>query len=71
MQESNLKKCKVCNELKTRIQLGKFTNGRDKKWVDETGKQWSGHICSSCNVSRVKAAYHQKKISSEIKPEQK
>lgn len=63
MEEVNLTKCKKCAEIKHRIQMGKFKNGRDKKWVDESGRQWVGHTCPSCNADRVKKAYQQKVLS--------
>jgi hypothetical protein len=54
MSESNLRKCKDCGELKNRIQDGKFSSGRDKRWLDETGKQWNGSVCPNCQRNRVK-----------------
>lgn len=52
--EVNLRRCKFCNGLKQRIEAGKFPNGKDKKWRDESGKLWSGNLCSDCNVNRSK-----------------
>lgn len=52
--EQNKRLCKECKQLKERILQGKFTNGRDKKWTDETGKLWNGNVCPPCNVSRAK-----------------
>ena len=53
--ESNLRACKICKQLKNRIQSGKFDT-RNKKYVDENGKLWSGSICPPCNTERVKLA---------------
>lgn len=52
MSESNLRKCKSCKELKNRIQDGKFPNGRDKRWVNENGKQWNGSKCADCVIAK-------------------
>lgn len=52
--ESNQRKCKKCNEIKSRIEAGRFPNGKDKKWADENGKLWNGNVCGSCNVARAK-----------------
>ena len=54
MQEKNKRLCKRCSQLKERIEDGKYPNGRDKKWRDESGKLWSGNICGECNNSRSK-----------------
>ena len=48
-EEKNLTKCKICGTLKMRIQDGKY-NERNKRWVDEAGKQWNGHKCPTCVV---------------------
>lgn len=61
--EANKTTCKSCQQIKFRIQNGKFANGRDKRWVDEFGRQWSGHKCPDCNANRVKKAYQQKVLS--------
>lgn len=52
--ESNLRKCKICNETKNRIYEGKYPNGRDKKWRDDKGLLWVGNICGECNQQRSK-----------------
>lgn len=52
--ESNLRTCKNCLLQKRRIQDGKFANGRDKRWVDESGRQWCGSICPLCNKERAR-----------------
>jgi len=49
MEEINKRKCIMCQELKTRIEAGKF-NKKDKKWVDENGKLWNGSRCPACVV---------------------
>lgn len=49
----DIRTCKVCGKDKKRIYAGKY-NYKDKKWVDETGKQWMGRTCPDCNVVRSK-----------------
>lgn len=58
--EENLRHCKICNQLKTRKQDGKF-NGKDKKWRDESGLLWMGNTCGSCNRIRVKNSMKRKR----------
>lgn len=50
--EVQKKECKVCKQLKERIFVGRFPDGRNKKWRDESGKLWSGLVCGICNVKR-------------------
>lgn len=64
MNEANLSKCKVCNQLKNRIADGNF-NHRDKRWRDESGGMWSGRTCPSCHrerIARLKREKLQKKV---------
>lgn len=51
MSEENLRHCKVCNELKERIDAGKF-NQKDKKFVDKNNKLWNGNVCPTCVVAK-------------------
>lgn len=51
MSEQNLRKCKMCGELKLRILAGKFESN-NKKWVNEENKQWVGSVCPTCNKQR-------------------
>jgi hypothetical protein len=53
-EEINLSKCSGCQEIKTRIQDGKYPDGRNKKWVDEHGKTWVGRRCPECVVLSMK-----------------
>lgn len=59
-KEINIKKCKVCNIEKKRILAGMF-NFKDKRWVDESNRQWMGRMCPDCNVERVKLRKREKK----------
>lgn len=51
--EKNLKQCKVCNEIKMRVLSGKF-DYKNKRYVDETGCAWNGHVCPSCHKNKTK-----------------
>lgn len=51
--EANKAHCKVCNQLKNKIESGRFPNGRSKRYVDEMGLQWSGRTCPECNRTRA------------------
>jgi hypothetical protein len=52
-EETDLSTCRVCGKIKQRRFVGKFDD-RNKKYVDENGKLWSGRICPSCHKDRVK-----------------
>lgn len=54
MEEKNYRICKSCKKIKIRIQNGKFPNGRDKRWIDDGGKQWSGSTCPDCVKDKSK-----------------
>lgn len=47
--------CKVCGEKKVRNPAGKFSNGRDTKYVDAEGKLWNGRVCGSCQATKMKS----------------
>jgi hypothetical protein len=53
-EESNLSKCSCCQEIKPRIQNGKYPDNINKLWIDENGKKWVGRKCPSCVVSNMK-----------------
>lgn len=52
--EINTVICKVCNLPKTRIEAGKYPNGKIKIYIDENGKKFNGKTCPDCNKTRVK-----------------
>lgn len=56
--------CKICNELKLRIQFGTFTAKKDKRWVDGDGKMWNGRVCPQCQVKI--AADNMKKLRGKV-----
>lgn len=54
-KEENLSKCSACQEIKPRIQDGKYPDGRNKKWVNEKGDLWVGRRCPDCVRSNMKS----------------
>lgn len=58
--ETNLRMCKKCRILKQRIEAGKF-DAKNKMYVDELGKLWSGSYCPPCNKERCKLAMRLKR----------
>lgn len=65
MIESNKTQCKVCKAMKDRIEDGRYPDGRNKRWKDEDGKLWNGHICAACN--KISATEAMKKLRDERK----
>jgi len=63
MSETEKRHCKVCRELKLRVLQGKFPNGRDKKWADETGLLWNGSKCPQCTVQHVREAIRMRRAN--------
>jgi hypothetical protein len=61
MSETSTIKCKNCGETCVRILAGKYPNGKDKKWVDEDGREFSGLTCSQCVVDKARARKQDKK----------
>lgn len=70
MEEINKSKCSVCQEIKTRIQNGKYPDNINKKWVDEAGLLWVGRKCPLCvktgMKSRMKKLRLERKDSSDV-----
>lgn len=52
--ESNLTKCKVCGQLKQKVDAGKYEGKKDHKYTDENGKPWNGRACPACHKNRVR-----------------
>lgn len=52
--EKTFRHCKNCGELKERINAGRYPNGKDTRYVDSLGKQWSGNWCESCHKERTR-----------------
>ncbi len=64
IQETSVINCKSCGETKTRILAGKYASGKDKRWVDENGKQFCGFLCPDCKRNKVKL---EKRLKDEVK----
>lgn len=69
MEEVNLRKCKVCGEVKKHIHKGKFDH-KTKKFVDETGAYWNGRSCGACHREQVKASMSKLRFSRRPKKEE-
>lgn len=54
MTESTVRECKVCNKEKERIFKEKYPDGKNKKWVDQYGREWSGMSCPDCHALKSK-----------------
>lgn len=65
MEEKNLSTCKRCLEKKMRIQDGKYGNSRNKRWKDDEGKFWRGHVCPTCHKQEMKDRMTAKRVKSE------
>ncbi len=52
--ERDLRHCKQCGDLKLRIRDGNYPNQKDTRYIDDTGKQWSGSTCSKCHRENCK-----------------
>lgn len=50
--------CKECHVELKRFRGGMYPNGKDTKYTDETGREWSGRKCPAChnkaNIDRQK-----------------
>lgn len=62
--EANKHICKVCKELKNRIEDGYYPNA-NKKYRGDDGLLWSGKICGICNQKRLKIAMQLKRQKKE------
>jgi hypothetical protein len=59
--QGNLRQCKNCKELIMRIPDGKYTDSKDKRWVDPEGGLWNGNSCPQCTRQRVKVKMREKR----------
>ena len=65
--ESNYRICKgACKQMKLRKYSGRFPDGKNKIWVDETGKRWNGSICHDCTNERLKIVMKNKPKKTEV-----
>jgi hypothetical protein len=52
-RETSVIKCTYCSKVYTRYLAGRYPNGKDKKWVDENGREFSGRTCPACHAGRA------------------
>lgn len=60
-EESDISTCRKCGGLEVRKQDGYFPDGRNKRFVNAEGKQWSGRACPDCVCKRVKESIKEKR----------
>ncbi len=46
--------CKGCGESKKRIRSGLYPNGKDVRWLDESGGEFNGLRCPKCHKGKVR-----------------
>lgn len=51
-QETSTIRCKECGKTCVRLLAGYYENGKDKRWVDQNGRQFSGHKCPECHAEK-------------------
>ncbi len=61
MEEIDVSQCRKCGKLEVRRQDGYFPDGRNKKFVNAAGDQWSGRACPDCVRKRVKEQVKKKR----------
>lgn len=61
LKENNITRCKICGELKARIHDGNFANKKDKRYIGDCGKQWSGLTCPGCHTLLTKERTRRKR----------
>lgn len=44
--------CKSCKKECRRYFAGRYPNGKDKRWIDEHGREFSGKVCPTCHSSK-------------------
>lgn len=60
-EESDISTCRKCGGLEVRKQDGYFPDGRNKRFVNTEGAQWSGRSCPTCVRKRVKETIKEKR----------
>lgn len=46
------KECKICGIEHKRFKGDIYPNGKDFKFVNEEGREWSGRVCPQCHSTR-------------------
>jgi len=44
--------CKECEKECKRYFAGRYPNGKDKRWIDDSGREFSGKVCPSCHANK-------------------
>lgn len=52
-KESSVIRCTYCSKTCIRFMAGRYPNGKDKKWVDDKGREFSGRTCPECHANRA------------------
>jgi hypothetical protein len=52
-QDTSIIICKGCGKECKRFLAGRYPNKKDKRYIDEHGKELNGHSCSSCHKAKV------------------
>jgi hypothetical protein len=61
--EIDISKCSgVCGKLKLRKHVGTF-DGKNKRFVDESGRLWNGRKCPDCHKNKVKVDTKEKRTN--------
>lgn len=59
--EKDLRMCKVCKNIKVRIQDGRYPGGKYKRFVGDNGSEWNGSKCPECHREGMKNAVAKKR----------
>jgi Zn finger protein HypA/HybF involved in hydrogenase expression len=62
--------CKDCGKPVKRYRHCKRPNGKDIRFVDETGKEWNGRRCPTCHADKVRRDKYLKENSVRIAKEE-
>ena len=71
VEERNKVICKICKELKIRIEAGRFPNSNNKRYINEEGKHWNGLVCAECSVNKMKENMKQLRFTRKLSSEKK
>lgn len=63
--ESNIRTCKSCNQTKAHI-LDKTYDYKNKRYVDEEGRQWLGKKCPKCHSDSMRIRMAAKRNSIKV-----
>ena len=61
--DSDLSKCRVCGRIEVRKHDGFFPDGKNKRFTDADGKQWSGRKCPACVRNDAKCHIKEKRAN--------